>query len=148
MESAQWGRESEKTTNWLGRAPTQQHTQREKARTDSRRSRDDVDSFIAYLLYTTAAVAPHLPYSFFSLIISSLPPLFSRSDKEGVSKEGGSSADDRYHSLHRGDHQSLRDSRARNNFRLVCSLCSFSLPQSSSFRFCFWRKSFHLKKKK
>lgn len=64
-------------------------TEREKARTDSRRSRDDVDSFIAYLLYTTTAVAPHLPYSFFPLIISSLPPLFSRSDKEGVSKEGG-----------------------------------------------------------
>jgi hypothetical protein len=41
-------------------------TEREKVRTDSRRSRDDVDSFIAYLLYTTTAVAPHLPLFFFS----------------------------------------------------------------------------------
>jgi hypothetical protein len=55
MESAQWGRESEKNNKLAG------------TRTDSRRSRDDVDSFIAYLLYTTAAVAPHLPYSFFPL---------------------------------------------------------------------------------
>lgn len=122
MESAQWGRVSEKNNKLAG------------TRTDSRRSRDDVDSFIAYLLYTTTAVAPHLPYSFFPLIISSLPPLFSRSDKEGVSKEGGSSTDDRYHSLHRGDHQSPRDSRARNNFRLLCSLSLSALSHCRKVR--------------
>lgn len=75
MESAQWGRESQKSKIGSGRAPTQQHREkeREKARTDSRRrSRDDVDSFIPSIYDCYCTVPPPPSLFFFSLIISSL----------------------------------------------------------------------------